>query len=82
MAASSTQFTFFVCMPTESPSSAPAEKARAAGAEAKDAYRTARAPYLPVPARGAGGQAGREACRNAGIECEYLPSPRQPVAAW
>jgi hypothetical protein len=54
-----------------------AEKARAMVAEAKDAYRTALAPYLPAPARGAGGQAGREACQKAGIECEYLPAPRQ-----
>ena len=35
-----------------------AEKARPAGAEAKDAYRTALAPY-------------REACRKAGAACEY-----------
>jgi hypothetical protein len=35
-----------------------AEKAHAGVAEAKDAYRTALAPY-------------REACRKAGIECEY-----------
>jgi hypothetical protein len=40
------------------------EKARALVAEAKDAYRTALAPY-------------REACQKAGIECEYLPAPRQ-----
>lgn len=35
-----------------------AEKARAVAAEAKDAYRTALAPY-------------REACHKAGVECEY-----------
>lgn len=34
------------------------EKARAVVAEAKDAYRTALAPY-------------REACREAGVDCEY-----------
>jgi hypothetical protein len=41
-----------------------ADKARALVAEAKDAYRAAIAPY-------------REACHKAGVECEYLPAPRQ-----
>jgi hypothetical protein len=42
----------------EAEAKAQAEKARAMVAEAKDAYRTALAPY-------------REACQKAGIECEY-----------
>jgi hypothetical protein len=42
----------------EAEGKAQAEKARAMVAEAKDAYRTALAPY-------------RKACQKAGIECEY-----------
>jgi hypothetical protein len=48
-----------------------ADKARGLVAEAKGAYRAALAPYLSAPARGAGGQAGREACHRAGVACEY-----------
>jgi hypothetical protein len=42
----------------EAEAKAQVEKARAMVAEAKDAYRTALAPY-------------REACRKPGVECEY-----------
>jgi hypothetical protein len=48
-----------------------ADKARGLVAEAKGAYRAALAPYLSAPARGAGAQAGREACHRAGVACEY-----------